>query len=164
MHSIVDINLEDLVDYKCGTFVAGAIPMYNGCKWVFINAKVLCKCAWGAGQGSGGVSNAVIEALENGNKELQKKTKTLEDALDKLVAKVNSMETVKEKWIEVSFNNQTEVTVNDPFVTNRTVVDFTYLGGDSDFNTVTSVDNGSVTVSVDSPISGVFLLQLSKES
>lgn len=74
------------------------------------------------------------------------------------------METVKEKWIEVSFNNQTEVTVNDPFVTNRTVVDFTYLGGDSDFNTVTSVDNGSVTVSVDNPISGVFLLQLSKES
>lgn len=74
------------------------------------------------------------------------------------------METVKEKWIEVSFNNQTEVTVNDPFVTNRTVVDFTYLGGYSDFNTVTSVDNGSVTVSVDSPISGVFLLQLSKES
>lgn len=74
------------------------------------------------------------------------------------------METVKEKWIEVSFNNQTEVTVNDPFVTNRTVVDFTYLGGDFDFNTVTSVDNGSVTVSVDSPISGVFLLQLSKES
>lgn len=74
------------------------------------------------------------------------------------------METVKEKWIEVSFNNQTEVTVNDPFVTNRTVVDFTYLGGGSDFNTVTSVDNGSVTVSVDSPISGVFLLQLSKES
>lgn len=74
------------------------------------------------------------------------------------------MKTVKEKWIEVSFNNQTEVTVNDPFVTNRTVVDFTYLGGDSDFNTVTSVDNGSVTVSVDSPISGVFLLQLSKES
>lgn len=74
------------------------------------------------------------------------------------------METVKEKWIEVSFNNQTEVTVNDPFVTNRTVVDFTYLGGDSDFNTVTSVDNGSVIVSVDSPISGVFLLQLSKES
>lgn len=74
------------------------------------------------------------------------------------------MGTVKEKWIEVSFNNQTEVTVNDPFVTNRTVVDFTYLGGDSDFNTVTSVDNGSATVSVDSPISGVFLLQLSKES
>ena len=74
------------------------------------------------------------------------------------------METVKEKWIEVTFNNQEEVTVQDPFITNRTVVDYTYLGGDVDFNPVTAVSDDSITVTVDRPISGVFLLQLSKES
>ena len=161
MYSTVDINLEDLIDYKCGTLIPWAIPMYNGCKWTLINVKLLCKCD---GKNNGGASNEVIDALVNGNKELKEKATQLEETIKTLSSKITELSDSKEKWIEVTFNNQEEVTVQDSFITNRTVVDYTYLGGDVDFNPVTAVSDGSITVTVDRPISGVFLLQLSKES
>lgn len=150
------MRLHDFIMHQGKDLRPGVIPVYNGCHWVLGQLNDSGK----------GVDNAVVNTLVESNKEQANKIATLENTIATLREKITSLEaneTSLEKWIDVQFNNEQEKTVSDSFITDKTIVDYNDDSGEHDADPITTVDNGSVTISFVKPVTGTVRLQLSKK-
>lgn len=147
----VEKKLESFAIHCPEDLMPGATLVYDGRNWRV--GKVEC-C-----EGATDTSKAEVEKAKQAIDALQ----TLVNQLNEKIAALEANETSLEKWIDVSFNNEQEKTVSDSFITDKTIVDYNDDSGEHDADPITTVDNGSVTISFVKPVTGTVRLQLSKK-
>lgn len=96
-------------------------------------------------------SDSTTEALS------AKQGKELKTALDTVSEKVNLIETVT-KYFEVEFNGEKEKEATNTFFKANSVVDFTFLGGDTAGRILTYVEDGKITIKSDENETGKFAI------
>lgn len=101
-------------------------------------------------------SDSTTEALS------AKQGKELKTALDTVSEKVNLIETVT-KYFEVEFNGEKEKEATNTFFKANSVVDFTFLGGDTAGRILTYVEDGKVTIKSDENETGKFAIYVTSK-
>lgn len=144
-----------------GDMVPGATFVFDG---QHLRVK---KCGCGEGNGGGqGADNAKVIALEGLLNEANKKIQDLTIRLVSLSEKLVSLESASQstdKFFDVVFNWETEKTVNDSFITEDSIVDYTFLNGENAGEITTYAGNGSVTIKSTSAETGTFRVQITKK-
>ena len=102
-------------------------------------------------------SDSTTEALS------AKQGKELKTALDTVSEKVNLIETVT-KYFEVEFNGEKEKEATNAFFKANSVVDFTFLGGDTAGRILTYVEDGKVTIRSDENETGKFAIYVTSKT
>ena len=102
-------------------------------------------------------SDSTTEALS------AKQGKELKTALDTVSEKVNLIETVT-KYFEVEFNGEKEKEATNTFFKANSVVDFTFLGGDTAGRILTYVEDGKVTIKSDENETGKFAIYVTSKA
>lgn len=102
-------------------------------------------------------SDSTTEALS------AKQGKELKTALDTVSGKVNLIETVT-KYFEVEFNGEKEKEATNEFFKANSVVDFTFLGGDTAGRILTYVEDGKVTIKSDENETGKFAIYVTSKA
>ena len=102
-------------------------------------------------------SDSTTEALS------AKQGKELKTALDTVSEKVNLIETVT-KYFEVEFNGEKEKEATNTFFKANSVVDFTFLGGDTAGRILTYVEDGKVTIKSDENETGKFSIYVTSKA
>lgn len=102
-------------------------------------------------------SDSTTEALS------AKQGKELKAALDTVSEKVNLIETVT-KYFEVEFNGEKEKEATNTFFKANSVVDFTFLGGDTAGRILTYVEDGKVTIKSDENETGKFAIYVTSKA
>lgn len=102
-------------------------------------------------------SDSTTEALS------AKQGKELKTALDTASEKVNLIETVT-KYFEVEFNGEKEKEATNVFFKANSVVDFTFLGGDTAGRILTYVEDGKVTIKSDENETGKFAIYVTSKA
>lgn len=102
-------------------------------------------------------SDSTTEALS------AKQGKELKTALDAVSEKVNLIETVT-KYFEVEFNGEKEKEATNAFFKANSVVDFTFLGGDTAGRILTYVEDGKVTIKSDENETGKFAIYVTSKA
>lgn len=102
-------------------------------------------------------SDSTTEALS------AKQGKELKTALDTVSEKVNLIETVT-KYFEVEFNGEKEKEATNEFFKANSVVDFTFLGGDTAGRILTYVEDGKVTIKSDENETGKFAIYVTSKA
>ena len=102
-------------------------------------------------------SDSTTEALS------AKQGKELKTALDTVSEKVNLIETVT-KYFEVEFNGEKEKEASNAFFKANSVVDFTFLGGDTAGKILTYVEDGKVTIKSDENETGKFAIYVTSKA
>lgn len=102
-------------------------------------------------------SDSTTEALS------AKQGKELKTALDTVSEKVNLIETVT-KYFEVEFNGEKEKEATNAFFKANSVVDFTFLGGDTAGRILTYVEDGKVTIKSDENETGKFAIYVTSKA
>lgn len=102
-------------------------------------------------------SDSTTEALS------AKQGKELKTALDTVSEKVNLIETVT-KYFEVEFNGEKEKEATNVFFKANSVVDFTFLGGDTAGRILTYVEDGKVTIKSDENETGKFAIYVTSKA
>lgn len=102
-------------------------------------------------------SDSITEALS------AKQGKELKTALDTVSEKVNLIETVT-KYFEVEFNGEKEKEVSNAFFKVNSVVDYTFLNGDTAGRILTYVEDGKVTVKSDENETGKFAIYVTSRA
>lgn len=102
-------------------------------------------------------SDSTTEALS------AKQGKELKTALDTVSEKVNLIETVT-KYFEVEFNGEKEKEASNAFFKANSVVDFTFLGGDTAGRILTYVEDGKVTIKSDENETGKFAIYVTSKA
>lgn len=92
-----------------------------------------------------------------------KQGKELKTALDTVSEKVNLIETVT-KYFEVEFNGEKEKEATNAFFKANSVVDFTFLGGDTAGRILTYVEDGKVTIKSDENETGKFAIYVTSKA
>ena len=102
-------------------------------------------------------SDSTTEALS------AKQGKELKTSLDTVSEKVNLIETVT-KYFEVEFNGEKEKEATNTFFKANSVVDFTFLGGDTAGRILTYVEDGKVTIKSDENETGKFAIYVTSKA
>ena len=102
-------------------------------------------------------SDSTTEALS------AKQGKELKTSLDAVSEKVNLIETVT-KYFEVEFNGEKEKEATNTFFKANSVVDFTFLGGDTAGRILTYVEDGKVTIKSDENETGKFAIYVTSKA
>lgn len=102
-------------------------------------------------------SDSTTEALS------AKQGKELKTALDTVSEKVNLIETVT-KYFEVEFNGEKEKEATNTFFKANSVVDFTFLGGDTAGRILTYVEDGKVIIKSDENETGKFAIYVTSKA
>lgn len=102
-------------------------------------------------------SDSTTEALS------AKQGKELKTSLDTVSEKVNLIETVT-KYFEVEFNGEKEKEATNTFFKANSVVDFTFLGGDTAGRILTYVEDGKVTIKSDENETGKFAIYVTNKA
>lgn len=102
-------------------------------------------------------SDSTTEALS------AKQGKELKTSLDVVSEKVNLIETVT-KYFEVEFNGEKEKEATNTFFKANSVVDFTFLGGDTAGRILTYVEDGKVTIKSDENETGKFAIYVTSKA
>lgn len=89
--------------------------------------------------------------------------KALKTTLDTVSEKVNLIETVT-KYFEVEFNGEKEKEATNTFFKANSVVDFTFLGGDTAGRILTYVEDGKVTIKSDENETGKFAIYVTSKA
>lgn len=141
-----------------GDMVPGATFIFDG---QHLRVK---KC--GCGDNAGGADSAKVIALEGLLNEANQKIQDLTTRLVSLSEKLVSLESASQstdKFFDVVFNGETEKTVNDSFITEDSIVDYTFLNGENAGEITTYAGNGSVTIKSTSAETGTFRVQITKK-
>ena len=141
-----------------GDMVPGATFIFDG---QHLRVK---KC--GCGDKQGGADSAKVIALEGLLNEANQKIQDLTTRLVSLSEKLVSLESASQstdKFFDVVFNGETEKTVNDSFITEDSIVDYTFLNGENAGEITTYAGNGSVTIKSTSAETGTFRVQITKK-
>lgn len=102
-------------------------------------------------------SDSTTEALS------AKQGKELKTSLDAVSEKVNLIETVT-KYFEVEFNGEKEKEATNTFFKANSVVDFTFLGGDTAGRILTYVEDGKVAIKSDENETGKFAIYVTSKA
>lgn len=102
-------------------------------------------------------SDSTTEALS------AKQGKELKTALDTVSEKVNLIETVT-KYFEVEFNGEKEKEASNTFFKVNSVVDYTFLNGDTAGRILTYVEDGKVTIKSDENETGKFAIYVTSKA
>lgn len=102
-------------------------------------------------------SDSTTEALS------AKQGKELKTSLDAVAEKVNLIETVT-KYFEVEFNGEKEKEVANAFFKVNSVVDYTFLNGDTVGRILTYVEDGKVTIKSDENETGKFAIYVTSRA
>lgn len=102
-------------------------------------------------------SDSTTEALS------AKQGKELKTALDTVSEKVNLIETVT-KYFEVEFNGEKEKEASNAFFKVNSVVDYTFLNGDTAGRILTYVEDGKVTIKSDENETGKFAIYVTSRT
>lgn len=102
-------------------------------------------------------SDSTTEALS------AKQGKELKTSLDAVAEKVNLIETVT-KYFEVEFNGEKEKEVSNAFFKANSVVDYTFLNGDTVGRILTYVEDGKVTIKSDENETGKFAIYVTSKA
>lgn len=148
-------GLEQFTRYCPEELVDGVVPMFKNKAWI------LTKITSG-----GGGNPAEVEALKNEVAQLKTLAQSLQTNLNSMTGRVQALErdnTEATKFIDVAFNNETEKTVSDSFVTPESIVDYVFTNGDTAGVITTYVNAGSVRVHSTAPETGTFRLQITKK-
>lgn len=141
-----------------GDMVPGATFIFDG---QHLRVK---KC--GCGDSTGGADSAKVIALEGllneANQKIQDLTTRLVSLSEKLVSLENASQST-DKFFDAVFNGETEKTVNDSFITEDSIVDYTFLNGENAGEITTYAGNGSVTIKSTSAETGIFRVQITKK-
>lgn len=141
-----------------GDMVPGATFIFDG---QHLRVK---KC--GCGDSTSSADSAKFIALEGLLNEANQKIQDLTTRLVSLSEKLVSLESASQstdKFFDVVFNGETEKTVNNSFITEDSIVDYTFLNGENAGEITTYAGNGSVTIKSTSAETGTFRVQITKK-
>ena len=147
-------GLEQFTRYCPEELVEGVVPMFKNKAWRLTKIT------------SGGGNPAEVEALKNEVAQLKTLAQSLQTNLNSMTGRVQALErdnTEATKFIDVVFNNETEKTVSDAFVTPESIVDYVFSNGDTAGVITTYVSAGSVIVHSTAAETGTFRLQITKK-
>ena len=147
-------GLEQFTRYCPEELVDDVVPMFKNKAWILTKIT------------SGGGNPTEIETLKNEVAQLKTLAQSLQTNLNSMTGRVQELErdnTEATKFIDVVFNNETEKTVSDAFVTPESIVDYVFSNGDTAGVITTYVSAGSVRVHSTAAETGTFRLQITKK-
>lgn len=131
------MKLQDFALYCPEDLTPGATLVFDGRHWRI--GKVEC-CDGGTSTDSE-VIKQLLERITN----LDKAMKELEKALD-----------VSFEWYRVEFNGETEKVKEDPSIKGASILNYSFLNGDTAGHVTTYVEDGRLIIRSEAPETGTF--------
>lgn len=161
-------RLQDYTRHCPSDLVPGAFAMFDGRDWVL--AKITDHQGGGQGGTPGNPGGQVPGNIQQVINELKQQIQNLNQQITTINQNVTNIQNnitqnvgVLHKIVEVQVNGDTAV-VNDPFITEETLVGFIFLNGELDTHIETYVESGKVTAKFMAPEQGKLVLMLSKKA